>query len=245
MRHARRIAAVGLAVLFAGLVVLIPARVVHALLSPEALRLAGIEGTVWNGRAAEAQVGGSYLRNVEWSIKPLELFAGRLGVDLKAEPPGGFLESDLRVSAGGRLAVDTLRAALPLAALDGLLPLGDVSGNLTLNLADVVVEDGWPLSLAGEAGVSDLTVRPLATAPLGSFRADFQTADSAIVGAVEDVSGMLDVAATLTLTRDRGYALTGRVGPTPTAAPSLVEQLRFLGSPDARGLREFRIEGTL
>jgi len=245
MRHARRIAAAGLAVLLAGLVVLLPARVVHAWLSPDALRLAGIEGTLWSGRAAEAQVGGAYLRNLEWSIRPLELFTGRVGIDLRAEPPGGFVESDLAVSAGGRLAVDTLRAALPLAALDGLLPLGDVSGNLTLQLADVVVEDGWPVRLAGEAGVSELTVRPLATAPLGSFRADFQTADSAIVGAVEDVSGMLDVAATLTLTPDRAYALVGRVGPTPTAAPSLVEQLRFLGSPDARGLREFRIEGAL
>lgn len=235
----------GAATLVVGLVVTLPARVVHGWFAPPALKLAGIEGTAWDGSATEATVGGAYLRNLSWSFRPLALFTGKLGYRLEAEPAGGFLETDVAVAATGNVNIATLRAALPLAVLQGALPLGDVSGNVTLSLANVELVDGWPTRIEGSAGVAGLLVRPLAPSPLGDFRAEFQTADGNVVGAVEDLRGMLDVVATLTLTPERGYALVGRVGPTASASDAVVSQLRFLGTADERGLREFRIEGSL
>ena len=244
MRLRKRLLVAGGAVLLAGLVAMLPARVLHAWLAPPELALAGIEGTLWNGRAGEAQIGAAYLRNLSWSFRPLALFTGRLAYRVEAEPPGGFIDAEVTLSPGG-IALPTLRAALPLSAFAGVAPLADVSGEVTLQVADIELENGWPTSLSGQAGLSNLLVRALATQPLGDFRAEFMTSGDTITGSVEDTGGMLDVAATLTLAPDRSYALIGRVGATASAATSVVEQLRFLGTPDARGLREFRLEGSL
>jgi hypothetical protein len=43
----------------------------------------------------------------------------------------------------------------------------------------------------------------------------------------------------------RSYAFVGLVAPTPVTPPSVVNQLRFLGSPNERGQHEFRFEGQL
>ena len=53
------------------------------------------------------------------------------------------------------------------------------------------------------------------------------------------------MAGTITLNRDRSYAFVGVVAPTPMTPPSVVNQLRFLGSPNERGQHEFRFEGQL
>ncbi len=245
MPNLRRLLVTGAAVTLAGLIAMLPARVAHRWLSPADVQLAGIDGSVWNGGAAEALIGGVYLRELRWSLRPFKLLTGRLGYRLQAEPAGGFLESDFAITVGGSLAVDSLRAAVPLAVFSATLPLDDISGQVTLRLEDVLVEDGWPSRLSGQAGVARLLVLPLAPEPLGDFRAEFQTADGTIVGSVEDLAGMLDVAATLTLKPDKSYALIGQVGTTADASQSVVQQLKFLGTPDDRGLREFRLEGSL
>ena len=240
----KRLLLAGGAVLLAGLVATFPARVLHAWLAPPSLALAGIEGTIWNGRASEAQIGAAYLRELRWTFRPLRLFTGRLAYRIEAEPPGGFIDADVALGPGG-VGLPSLRAALPLAAFAGIAPLADISGDVTLQFEDVELDDGWPTALSGQAGLSNLLVRALAAQPLGDFRAEFVTGGDAITASVEDLRGMLDVAATLTLARDRSYALVGRVGATASAATSVVEQLRFLGTADERGLREFRLEGSL
>lgn len=241
----KRLLPLGLAVFIAGLVINLPARAVHDWLSPPALRLAGIDGSLWSGRAGEADIQGVYLRNLRWSINPWRLFAGQLAYDLKADPVGGFIDASAAVNLAGTLTLSRLNAALPLSALHGAIRNDDVGGDLSLQLSDVRIVDGWPTDLRGLAGASNLLIRALAPNPIGDYRAEFQTADDTIIGAIEDASGMLDVAATLTLRPDRSYSLVGRVAPTATATPSVVQQISFLGSPDARGLREFRLEGAL
>ncbi len=240
----KRLLVVGGAVLLTGLVVMFPARVLHAWLSPPGVELSGIEGSVWSGRASAARVGGAYLANLRWSFRPLALFTGRLSYRVEAEPPGGFVDAELTTGLGG-LRLPALRAAVPLSAFAGVAPLADISGEVSLQLEDVVLRDGWPVRLHGQAGISGLLVRALAAEPLGDYRAEFASEDETITGSVEDLRGMLDVAATLTLAPDRSYSLVGRVAANATAATSVVEQLRFLGSADARGLREFRLEGSL
>jgi hypothetical protein len=66
-----------------------------------------------------------------------------------------------------------------------------------------------------------------------------------ISGVVEDLSGVLDVSGTFVLNRDRTYSFVGQVAANANAPDTVLEQLRFLGSPDERGRREFRFEGRL
>jgi hypothetical protein len=90
-----------------------------------------------------------------------------------------------------------------------------------------------------------LILRALAPSALGDFRAVLQTNDGVISAVVEDVSGVLDVNGNLVLQSDRTYSFVGQVAASANAPAAVVEQLRFLGSPDQQGLREFRFEGSL
>ena len=56
---------------------------------------------------------------------------------------------------------------------------------------------------------------------------------------------MLDVTGTISLNQDRSYSFVGLVAPTPATPPSILNQLRFLGSANERGQHEFRFEGQL
>lgn len=245
MPEVRKLLLIGAATLLLGLVVMFPARVAYHWFVPDEVRLSDIDGTIWNGRAATADISGLYLSDLRWSFRPLSLFRARLAYTLTADPAGGFLEADAAASFLGTVYIDTLNAALPLAALQGAVRIDDVAGDLSLQLSDIRIENGLPRQAVGRIAIANLVVRALATAPLGDFEADIQTTDGDIIGSVSDVRGMLKVAGTVTLDENGGYALVGLVGPTASAAQSVVQQLRFLGTPDARGLREFRIEGAL
>jgi hypothetical protein len=50
---------------------------------------------------------------------------------------------------------------------------------------------------------------------------------------------------TIAISPDRSYSLVGDVAARPGAPPSIEQQLRFLGSADDRGFRQFRFEGQL
>jgi general secretion pathway protein N len=245
MHSWKRLLAVGIITLVAGLIVMLPARVVHNWLSPPTLQMAGISGTVWNGRASSLLVEGLYLGNVRWQFRPLRLLTGKLAYQLQADLPGGFVESQLAAGLTGRVYIDTLNAALPISAVRGLLNNDDISGDISLQLDTLELVDGLPVKALGRGGVSNLVVRALAPGAIGNFSIEFQNTDNGVTGIVEDISGMLDVAATLQVNADRSYSLVGQVGATANATPGIEQQLRFLGSPDSRGLREFRLEGAL
>jgi hypothetical protein len=69
--------------------------------------------------------------------------------------------------------------------------------------------------------------------------------EAGIVGSVEELSGVLDVAGIIRLENNRNYSFIGKVAALPDAPRGLTDQLRMLGSADDRGQREFSIEGQL
>jgi hypothetical protein len=81
--------------------------------------------------------------------------------------------------------------------------------------------------------------------PIGGYRAEFFTDDSAVVASIEDVDGAFDLAGSLTISHDRTYQFVGKVAATDSTSAKLRQQLRFLGSPDDRGQHDIRLEGQL
>lgn len=240
-----RLIVLGVVTMLVAAIVTLPARVIHHWFSPPAVQLAGIEGTLWSGKAREASVAGMYLRNVAWDLKPLQLFIGRLALDLEGSPPGGFLESSVAIGITGTVRLNDLRAAVPLGTLQGLLGRSDLGGDVAVQLSTLAIVDGRPTEAEGSLSLSELLVRSMAPSPLGNFRAELQSGDDGIIGSVEDAAGMLDLAGTLQLRTDGSYTLSGQVAATAEAPARLRQEISYLGSPDARGLREFRVEGRL
>lgn len=245
MQRRTRLVATGGAVFLAGLVLLFPARVAYEWFAPETVRLSGISGTVWSGSAAEGTFGGFYAGNLDWRFRPAALFTGKAGYAVSADPAGGSLEANVGIAPGGSVHLTDLRARLPLAALGDVAAATGAEGRVDLQFDALVMDDDWPVRAAGAADLREFVIPALSPAPLGDYHAVFETANDGVTGRFEDVSGMLDLTGTLELRPDRTYVLSGRVRATNTAPSGLVQQLRFLGQPDANGMRSFRFEGEL
>jgi general secretion pathway protein N len=245
MPNARCLIAVGVAALVVGLVATFPARIAYRWFGPDEVALSGISGSIWNGAATQGSAGGLYLSELAWRFRPLSLLSLKAGYAVSGRLPAGFIESKVAFGPGGRVYLDDLATAVPLAYLDPLLPMTGIGGDVTVQFRRLTLAEGFPATADGTLSISGLILRPLSPSALGDFRAVFQTDDGVISALVEDVSGVLDVNGNLILQSDRTYSFVGQVAADANAPAAVVEQLRFLGSPDQQGRREFRFEGSL
>ena len=245
MQLRSRLLTVGLVVFVIGLIAMFPARVAYHWASPPGVAIAGIEGTVWRGRALEGEVAGLYLRNIGWRMRPLALFRGQIAYAVEADAASGFASANAALGAGGRVALEELSASLTLQTLQDLVGMPGLDGAMTLQFQRLEFEDGVPVAANGVLEVANLRAPIVHRSPLGGFRAEFFTQDTGIVASVEDVEAVVDLAGSLSLTPDRSYQFIGQVAPTDGTPADLREQMRFLGSPNERGNYEIRLEGQL
>ncbi len=235
----------GIATFVIGLIISFPARVAYQWFAPAELKLSGISGSIWHGNAAQGSAGGVYLTNVRWSFRPLALLTGKLEFATSSNPASGFFDADISLGLGGSVTLSDVAAAVTLATLADAFPLNGIEGDVSLQFEELVIKNGLPVEATGTLDIANLVSRYLSPAPLGDYRAEFQTADDGVLGSLEAISGVLELDGTIRLTEDRNYQIVGQVAAKPNAPPSITQQLQFLGTPDSQGMREFRVEGQL
>lgn len=245
MPSVKRLIAAAAISLVLGLLLLFPARVAYHWFAPAAVTLSGIEGSVWRGSARHARAGGIYLRDLEWRIHPLALLTGRFGADIGAEPAGGFLETTVRASPGGDIELRDLRASVPLSLFEEATNIAGLRGLLNAQVERLELRGGAPVAADGTLDVADLLVPLVARIPIGGYRAEFFTQDDGIVASVEDTNGVVDVAGRLLIRPDRSYQFLGQLAAKDETPPSVRQQMPYLGTPNARGQYELRLEGSL
>ena len=245
MRNSRRLILVGISTLVIGLIATFPARVAYQWFAPNELQLSGIDGSVWHGTATQGSAGGIYIADINWRFRPLALLSGKLEFVSSSKLASGFFDANIGVGVGGSVTLSDVAGALTLDTLATLLPLAGIEGDVSVQFEELVIENSLPVVATGTVNIANLVSRLLSPAPLGDYRAEFQTQDDGIVGSVEAISGVLELGGTIRLDKNRNYKFVGKVAAKPTAPGNISQQLQLLGSPDAQGKREFRIEGTL
>lgn len=228
-----------------------PASVAYRWFAPDQLALASIEGTVWQGSAAYGGVQDLAFSDLRWQLKPMALLTGRLSLDAEARLADGFVRSEITLTRS-RMTFRNLAAATRLEVFAALTPLGDVRGNLSLNLEQIDVLDGWPVSASGSLRVAELAAPPLFPMPnvslvtLGNYSARITTSDEpGIVALVNDEGGPLQLTGQVSLARDRSYRLEARIVPRADATDVLVEGLKFMSPANAGGEHQIVLTGRL
>ena len=234
----------GVLALTLGLLSLFPARVAYHWFAPPEIAISGIHGTAWVGSAAEASVGGLYVRNLSWRIRPLQLFTGKLSYRVSATPPAGILEFDVGVSFGGSITLRSLTAALPLAMLAEILNITGLEGDASLQFSHIELRNGLPLVADGTLQVANLVVALTGRDSLGGYKAEFFTQDSGITASIEDTDGVVDFAGSLQVNSDRTFVFVGQIVAKPETPAGILQQMRFLPPANDRGQHELSLEGT-
>ncbi len=229
-----------------------PAATAYRWFAPPELLLSGINGTVWSGRAALGSVDGFPMRDLRWQLHPASLFRGRAATTFETRLAEGFVSGHVDVGLR-RIQVTNLRAATSLQALTPTLPLEGLAGRISLSLDRLLLIDGWPVDIDGEAGLNNLqgmwfmSGQSEDMVDLGSFALRFSAADNQrILAAIRDAGGPLEVEGELELGPDRSYRLEGLLRARESASAELIQGLQFMtADPDASGRRAFSFTGSL
>jgi general secretion pathway protein N len=206
---------------------------------------ASIEGSLWNGSCEGLTVSGTSLGDMSWELHPLRLLVGRLAAHVTLEHGVAQGSGVLELGFGQHITARNLTADLPLdpRVIPGVP--ATLHGRAHLDLALAEVQRGVITQLKGRIEARDLEDRAGRDTPLGSYAVTFPGGSGEPVGQLRDLDdGPLALEGTLRLTRQPGFELEGLIAPRAGAPPEVVNNIRFLGSPDASGRRPFSLSGT-
>jgi general secretion pathway protein N len=245
MQSLARLIVVGCVTFLAGLMFLFPARVAYQWLPAPTFNLGGISGSVWNGQASQMKSGSLYLQDLHWRIKPLSLFVGQLRYHIEGSPASGFIDGEVSLNLSGTVTASDLRGSMSLQPFEQLMGIRGLNGTVNGEFERLVIENGLPTAANGVFEVFNLIAPNIHRASIGGYRAEFFTQDSGVVASIEDTDGLIDVAGSLQLSADGTYKLVAQLAPKDNTPESVRQQLQLLGSANARGQHELRLEGQL
>ncbi len=206
---------------------------------------AGIDGSVWSGSCNGLTVQHVEMGDLTWDAAPLRALTGTLAAHIELAHGAVSARSEVDLGFGGGVTLRNLVADLPLdpARVPRVPP--QLRGTVHAELALVRLQHGDLTDLKGRIEAHDLLQRTGHVTPIGSYALSFPGGAGDPVGTLQDLGGPLAVQGTLRLMHGPAYILQGEVAARADAAPELLSDLQFLGSPDASGRRPFSLAGTL
>ena len=209
------------------------------------LRLQGIEGSLWAGRATQVSVYALPLGELRWTLEPsaaLRLHArgeaGLIGRDLNASTQfdAGREHISLR-QADARIPANVLAPALDIPSLVLL-------GDLNLKLASLELHNGLVQAAEGVLVWRNAGVSGAAEARFSDLTVSFSTPrDGVIEGLVRDGGGTLAADGRILIERER-FSAEIKLG-VRGDDPQLAEALLYVGERTPDGASLLRVEGTL
>ena len=189
----------------------------------QSIQLAGIEGSLWSGEAAQVDVSPLQLKDVRWSFRPFSLFVGRAEFKIHSQLEAQKIRAKVGSTFLGRPYLSDLRGRI--RANDLLYWLGlkhvQLDGPLDFHIDDVQwPESGLP-AMAGTAWWSlARLVSPLELV-LGRAQLDTRIEDAVTRGTLQAMEGALLVQADVELKPDGAYRFDADIqqtGDVPQAA---------------------------
>jgi general secretion pathway protein N len=205
---------------------------------------ASLEGSLWSGACDGLIFQRMPLGDVAWELAPLKLLLGRLAAHVTLNHDAAHASGDVEIGLSGNLTVRGVLADLPLDPkfLPAVPP--NMHGDVHADLALLQLKGALITQLKGTLEARNLEDRSGHVTALGSYRVTFPGGEGEPIGQLRDTGGPLSVSGTLRLTQAGGFDVQALVAPRADAPPELESNLKFLGSPDASGRRQFAMSGS-
>ena len=207
------------------------------------IQLAGVSGTVWQGRAERATAFGELLGRVDWRIERGTLLRGVLTGDLQLAGDGVIGQAKLAASReqvevrdlGGNFPASLLGPALDIPALMLL-------GKVDVQMSMLRLQRGVPSAMIGRITWRDMAVAGAASAALPGVQVDFvPVTDGSILGEIRDLGGPLAMQGQV---RIQGSAFGTEVRLDQREPnPQLEEVLKYVGQRTPEGGSILRVQG--
>ena len=209
------------------------------------LKVNGVNGTIWKGSASEISSNEIYLRQTKWKIAPSELLKGNLTFDISTYPFNGQLKFNLILDLMNNLRATDIKGNFPNDILEIIAPFLGVSSEIDMNIKSLSLNNKGINQLEGQVLLNNLVMKGISNRVLGSYKIDLFERNGEIYGSIDDVSGEVDIAATMSLTLSGKYIIDGAVSEKQNTSNQVRTILSFLGTQNENGQRSFRFEGEI
>ena len=209
------------------------------------LKVNGVNGTIWKGSASEISSNEIYLRQTKWKIAPSELLKGNLTFDISTYPFNGQLKFNLILDLMNNLRATDIKGNFPNDILEIIAPFLGVSSEIDMNIKSLSLNNKGINQLEGQVLLNNLVMKGISNRVLGSYKIDLFERNGEIYGSIDDVSGEVDIAATMSLTLSGKYIIDGAVSTKQNTSNQVRTILSFLGTEYENGQRSFRFEGEI
>ncbi len=212
------------------------------------LTLYQLDGTAWQGSATVATFGGrsQRLESLQWVLQPATIFLGRVQADVSFQYDNRDVSGTVGRDLGG-LYLREFKGSLAAATLERLSPqlAFGLTGLFQFNLAELVLEGVQLASVEGEIQWHDAGLEMNNTS-FGNFELSLATTDDGkINGVLRDLDGPLKVRGTLRLQPSGEYVFAGTLELRDNSRNDLRQGLRFVGTPNAKGVYTIKHQGKL
>ena len=171
------------------------------------IQLAGIEGSLWSGKAAQLDVSPLQLKDVRWSFRPFSLFVGRAEFKIHGQLQAQEIKAKVGSTLLGKPYLSDLRGRIRANDLFYWLGLKQVQldGPLSFHIDDVEWSESGLPAMAGTAWWSFARLVSPLELVLGKARLETQIEDAVTRGTLQATGGALLVQADVELKPDGAY----------------------------------------
>ncbi len=236
---------ISLVILLLMMILQFPAITVINSINKNNLKVNGVNGTVWKGSASEISSNEIYLRQTRWKIVPSELLKGNLSFDVSTYPFNGHLKFNLILDPINNLRATDIDGNFPNDILEIIAPYLGVSSEIVMNIKSLSLNSKNINQLEGQILLKNLVMKGISNRILGSYKVDLFERNGEIYGSIDEISGEIDIAATLSLTLSGKYIIDGIVSAKQNTNNQVKTILSFLGAENENGQRSFRFEGEI
>ncbi len=211
------------------------------------VRLAGVQGTVWNGSAASviAPEPALPVSNVTWKVQPATLLSGSAGATIHFEVLGGKGEGLLKRNLAGSVFVTDGNFRVPASRLEQFLPLpvAEFGGIVQAYVDEMELENNLLKRTVGRLTWSNAEVKN--TVNLGEVLFDIVPQAEDHIGTLSNTNGQLDLSGEVLLDQAGNYRADIQIKPTAETPAQVNGLLGVLGSPASDGSYRIRNNGNI
>ena len=201
--------------------------------------ISNVSGTLWNGRAGMLSSRQNIkLHNIEWSFVAWRLLLAKLSFDVAAVYNDAPVSTRLSSGITGTLAVSQLNMKLDAAQLASLisLPLGELSGELDLNIDNALIAAGAVPRVNGSVNWNRAAITVAETADLGNIAITInESEESPLAARIKNSGGHLALNGDFTTTEQGDYSLQLTMKPNASASSNLESSLGMFAKKQRSG----------
>lgn len=248
-----RLILLGVAVYLVFLVVSLPASfltryVLPAMPAARNLQLQGVNGSIWNGQAAEARFNNFNLGKLNWEFNAWGLLLGNLDMLLRFRNDTTQGRARINLGLGGSLSANNVDVQMPAERLAPLMYGFPVSlaGEVHGNLKELELEPGETLQGRGRIVWRAAALRAPQNIELGDIVTTLEPVNRGSKLVIKDQGqGPVETDITITVKGNGEYKMNGWFKPRDASQQHITEALRLIGRADNAGRYWVAYNGTL